>query len=46
VIDLARGVVYAGSADYGRVVLLSPVTNAAVLALVFAGFMILALCCS
>jgi ABC-2 type transport system permease protein len=41
VIDLARGVVYAGSADYGRVVLLSPVTNAAVLALMFAGFMIL-----
>ena len=41
VIDLARGVVYAGSADYSRVVLLSPVTNAAVLALMFAGFMIL-----
>ena len=40
VIDLARGVVFAGSADYGRVVLLSPVTNAAVLALLFAVFMI------
>jgi ABC-2 type transport system permease protein len=41
VIDLARGVVFAGSGDYARVVLLSPVTNAAVLALMFAAFMIL-----
>jgi ABC-2 type transport system permease protein len=40
VIDLARGVVFAGSADYKRVVLLSPVTNVAVLALLFAVFMI------
>ncbi|HKW59455.1 MAG TPA: ABC transporter permease [Candidatus Dormibacteraeota bacterium] len=40
VIDLARGVVFAGSADYGRVVLLSPVTNAAVLVLLFALFMV------
>lgn len=40
VIDLARGVVFAGSADYSRVVLLSPVTNAAVLALLFAVFMV------
>ena len=41
VIDLARGVVFAGSPDYSRVVLLSPVTNAAVLALMFAVFMII-----
>jgi len=41
VIDLARGVVFAGSPDYGRVVLLSPVTNVAVLALMFAVFMVL-----
>ena len=40
VIDLARGVVFAGSADYNRVVLLSPLTNAAVLALLFAVFMV------
>lgn len=40
VIDLARGVVFAGTPDYGRVVLLSPVTNAAVLALLFAVFMV------
>jgi len=40
VIDLARGVVFAGSADYKRVVLLSPVINVAVLALLFAVFMI------
>jgi ABC-2 type transport system permease protein len=41
VIDLARGVVFAGSRDYTRVVLLSPVTNTAVLALMFVGFMVL-----
>src|SRR5260370_1517948 len=41
VIDLARGVVFAGSADYKPVVLLSPVTNVAVLSLLFAVFMIL-----
>jgi ABC-2 type transport system permease protein len=40
VIDLARGVVFAGSSDYSRVVLLSPATNAAVLALLFAVFMV------
>ena len=39
VIDLTRGVVFAGSAEYGRVVLLSPLTNAAVLALMFVVFM-------
>lgn len=39
VIDLARGVVFAGTRDY-RLVLLSPVTNVAVLALMFAAFMI------
>jgi hypothetical protein len=41
VIDLALGVVFAGSRDYARVVLLSPVTNAVVLALMFAAFMVL-----
>ncbi|TMD31370.1 MAG: ABC transporter permease [Chloroflexi bacterium] len=41
VIDLARGVVFAGTRDYSRVVLLSPLTNTAVLALMFAVFMIL-----
>ncbi|TMD85949.1 MAG: hypothetical protein E6I73_16745 [Chloroflexi bacterium] len=41
VIDLARGVVFAGSRDYARVVLLSPLTNTAVLALMFAAFMVL-----
>jgi ABC-2 type transport system permease protein len=41
VIDLARGVVFAGSPEYGRVVLLSPLTNVAVLALMFAVFMVL-----
>src|SRR5437762_7373278 len=35
VIDLARGVVYAGTPEYGRVVLLSPGINIAVLAAVF-----------
>jgi ABC-2 type transport system permease protein len=41
VIDLARGVVFAGTADYRRVVLLNPTTNVAVLALMFAVFMII-----
>jgi len=41
VIDLARGVVFAGTRDYSRVVLLSPITNTAVLALMFAVFMVL-----
>jgi ABC-2 type transport system permease protein len=40
VIDLARGVVFAGSGDYARVVLLNPVTNVAVLALMLAVFMV------
>ena len=40
VIDLARGVVFSGSPDYNRVVLLNPVTNAAVLAFLFAVFMV------
>ncbi len=41
VIDLARGVVFAGSRDYERVVLLNPVTNVAVLALMLAVFLVL-----
>jgi ABC-2 type transport system permease protein len=41
VIDLARGVVFSGSPDYGRVVLATPVTNVAVLTLMFGVFMIL-----
>lgn len=40
VIDLARGVVFAGSPEYGRVVLLSPATNALVLGLMFVAFMV------
>src|SRR2546428_12007501 len=40
VIDLARGVVYTGTPDYSRVVLLSPTTNIAVLAAMFVVFMI------
>lgn len=40
VIDLARGVVFAGTPDYGRVVLLSPATNVAVLAFMFAVFLV------
>src|SRR5690348_6086205 len=40
VIDLSRGVVFAGTPDYGRVVLLSPLTNVAVLGLMFAVFMV------
>ena len=39
VIDLARGVVFSGSSEY-RLVLMSPVTNVAVLAVMFAAFMI------
>src|SRR5207245_9324173 len=35
VIDLARGVVYAGTPEFGRVVLLSPATNVAVLGTMF-----------
>ena len=40
VIDLTRGVVFAGSAEYSRVVLAAPATNVAVLVLMFAVFMI------
>ena len=40
VIDLARGVVFAGTKDYSRVVLLSPLTNVVVLALMFVVFMV------
>ena len=41
VIDLTRGVVFSGSAEYSHVVLASPLTNVAVLALMFAVFMVL-----
>jgi ABC-2 type transport system permease protein len=40
VIDLTRGVVFAGSPEYGRVVLSSPMINLAVLAFMFAVFMV------
>jgi len=40
VIDLARGVVYAGTPEFGRVVLLSPATNVAVLGTMFVVFMV------
>jgi ABC-2 type transport system permease protein len=40
VIDLARGVVFAGTPEYSRVVLFSPVTNVAVLLLMFVVFMV------
>lgn len=39
VIDLARGVVFAGTPQYARVVLLNPVTNVVVLAAMFVAFM-------
>ncbi|TMC90367.1 MAG: ABC transporter permease [Chloroflexi bacterium] len=41
VIDLTRGVVFNGSAEYSRVVLASPMTNVAVLALMFMVFMVI-----
>ena len=41
VIDLARGVVFAGTPEYSRVVLFSPLTNIAALVLMFAVFMII-----
>jgi ABC-2 type transport system permease protein len=41
VIDLARGVVFAGTPEYGRVVLLNPVTNVAALGLMFVVFMVI-----
>jgi len=40
VVDLARGVVFAGTPEYSRVVLLNPATNIAVLAAMFVVFMI------
>jgi hypothetical protein len=40
-IDLTRGVGFNASPEYGRVVLAAPVTNVAVLTLLFAVFMIL-----
>src|SRR6266581_4102020 len=40
VIDLARGVVFSGTPEYGRVVLLSPGINIAVLAAMFVVFMV------
>lgn len=40
VIDLARGVLYAGTPEYHRVVLFPPAANATVLALMFALFMV------
>ncbi len=39
VVDLIRGVVYAGHPDYGRVVLLNPAANLLVIAAMFAVFM-------
>ena len=41
VIDLARGVVFAGSPEYNRVVLFSPMTNVAVLVMMFVVFMVI-----
>jgi ABC-2 type transport system permease protein len=41
VIDLTRGVVFAGRPEYSRVVLASPMTNLAVLGLMFVAFMVL-----
>ena len=41
VIDLARGVVFAGSPEYGRGGLLSPITNVAVLVLMFVVFLVI-----
>lgn len=40
VIDLIRGVAYAGHPEYGKVVLLSPATNVLVIAAMFAVFMV------
>jgi ABC-2 type transport system permease protein len=39
-VDLIRDVVYAGRPEAGRVVLFDPVTNLAVIALMFAGFLV------
>ena len=40
VVDLARGVIFSGTQDYGRVVLLNPATNVVVLTLMFAAFIV------
>jgi ABC-2 type transport system permease protein len=40
-VDLLRGVVYTGSPEYDKVVLLSPLTNLAVMGAMFAGFLLL-----
>jgi ABC-2 type transport system permease protein len=40
-VDLLRGVVYTGSPEYDKVVLLSPLTNLVVMAAMFAGFLLL-----
>jgi len=39
-VDLARGVIYAGQADYPEVVLQPPATNLAIIGLMFAAFML------
>lgn len=39
VVDLARGVIFAGTREYGRVVLLNPAENIAVLIVMFLAFM-------
>jgi ABC-2 type transport system permease protein len=40
-VDLLRGVVYTGSPEYDKVVLFSPLTNLAVMAAMFGGFLLL-----
>jgi ABC-2 type transport system permease protein len=40
VIDLTRGVIFSGNAEYSRVVLASPITNLTVLVLMFVVFMV------
>jgi ABC-2 type transport system permease protein len=40
-VDLLRGVVYAGRPEYSRIVLLSPLTNLAVMAAMFAAFLVI-----
>ncbi len=40
VVDLIRGVVYAGQPDYSKVVLLSPLANLTIIAVMFAVFMV------
>jgi len=40
VVDLIRGVVYSGQPDYSKVVLLSPLANLTIIAVMFAVFMV------